>query len=191
MGCLFPLLLREWKDSWVQATNSPGELKCKVEQAWGAGYEDGDPLTMSLTQELSSGEPWSLRDYQVDAIDAFHGGASGGSGVVVLPCGAGKTLVGVASMVRLGMRTLILCTGQAALQQWKRHILEHTTLTEDQVGEFTGRQRRHALPRWASSRSSSAWSCSCVIGPPARSDRPMRSLSGGMRDMKLKTPQLG
>jgi len=106
-----------------------------------AGYEDGDPLTMSLTQELSSGEPWSLRDYQVDAIDAFHGGASGGSGVVVLPCGAGKTLVGVASMVRLGMRTLILCTGQAALQQWKRHILEHTTLTEDQVGEFTGQTK--------------------------------------------------
>ncbi len=114
-----------------------------------AGYEDGDPLTMALTTaNTSTGQPWSLRDYQVDAVDAFHGhrhgradADPGGSGVIVLPCGAGKTLVGVASMVRLGMRTLILCTGQAALQQWKRHILDLTTLTEEQVGEFTGKTK--------------------------------------------------
>ncbi len=107
-----------------------------------AGYDDGDPLTMALTQiHGTTGEPWSLRDYQIDAIDCFHGGEAGGSGVVVLPCGAGKTLVGVASMVRLGMRTLILCTGQSALQQWKRHILDHTTLTELQIGEFTGKTK--------------------------------------------------
>lgn len=104
-----------------------------------AGYDDGDPLTMSLRADGPEGKPWSLREYQVDAVDAFQGGVSGGSGVVVLPCGAGKTLVGVAAMVRLGMRTLILCTGQSALQQWKRHILDFTTLREDQVGEFTGR----------------------------------------------------
>jgi len=107
-----------------------------------AGYTDGDPLPMALLPDDAEGRPWSLRDYQVDAVDSFHGGPAGGSGVVVLPCGAGKTVVGIGAMVRLGMRTLILCTGQSALRQWKRHILEHTTLEEDDVGEFTGRTKQ-------------------------------------------------
>lgn len=47
---LFPLLLREWKESWVQATNSPGELKCKVELAWGDGFEDGDTLLTAMDE---------------------------------------------------------------------------------------------------------------------------------------------
>lgn len=105
-----------------------------------AGFEDGDPLTMQLLPQTPDGEAWSLRDYQLEAVDAFHGvpgAGDGGSGVVVLPCGAGKTLVGIAAMVRLGMRTLILCTGRTAVRQWKREILERTSLTEDQVGEFT------------------------------------------------------
>jgi len=105
-----------------------------------AGFDDGDPLEMRLDPVDDAGEPWSLRDYQLAAVDAFHGvpGArDGGSGVIVLPCGAGKTLVGIAAMVRLGMRTLILCTGRTALRQWKREILARTNLTEDQVGEFS------------------------------------------------------
>jgi len=105
------------------------------------GYEDGDALAMQLTHELPDGSPWHLRDYQRDAIDAFSTGPDAGSGVVVLPCGAGKTVVGVASMVRLGMRTLILATGHTALQQWKREILRRTNLREDQVGEFSARKR--------------------------------------------------
>jgi DNA excision repair protein ERCC-3 len=96
-----------------------------------AGYDDGDALAMQLAPSTG------LRDYQVDAIDAFLGGQAAGSGVVVLPCGAGKTLVGLGAMVRLGMRTLILCTGHTALQQWKREILERTTLGPDDVGEYT------------------------------------------------------
>ena len=103
-----------------------------------AGYEDGDPVDMRLTSELPDGTPWSMREYQVAAIDAFHGGNIGGSGVIVLPCGAGKTLVGLGAMARLGMRTLILCTGHTALLQWKSHILQHTNLTEEQVGEYSG-----------------------------------------------------
>ncbi|MEC7946422.1 MAG: helicase-associated domain-containing protein, partial [Myxococcota bacterium] len=71
-----------------------------------AGYEDGETLTMALSSTLPDGQPWSMRDYQLAAVDAFHGGPGAGCGVVVLPCGAGKTVVGVASMVRLGMRTL-------------------------------------------------------------------------------------
>jgi DNA excision repair protein ERCC-3 len=104
-----------------------------------AGYDDGDALTMALTPG------WSMRDYQVEAVDAYLGGAAGGSGVVVLPCGAGKTVVGIASMVRLGMRTLIVCTGHTALQQWKREILARTTLTEAQVAEY-GSERKALGP---------------------------------------------
>ena len=63
-----------------------------------AGYEDGDALTMSLTAAMPDGRAWSLRDYQVAAVDAFAAGPTGGSGVVVLPCGAGKTLVGIAAI---------------------------------------------------------------------------------------------
>ncbi|MEN0062548.1 MAG: DNA repair helicase XPB [Myxococcota bacterium] len=102
-----------------------------------AGYTDGDALEMALRTETPQGEPFQLRDYQIEAIDAFSQGPGAGSGVIVLPCGAGKTLVGIGAMIRTGMRTLILCTGQTALRQWKREILRSTTLTEDQVGEYT------------------------------------------------------
>ena len=106
-----------------------------------AGYEDGEALTMALSTTLPDGTPWSLRDYQLQAVDAFIGGPGAGSGVIVLPCGAGKTLVGVAAMVKLGMRTLILCTGHTALQQWKAEILRRTNLTEDQVGEYSSERK--------------------------------------------------
>lgn len=97
-----------------------------------AGYTDGEALTMAL-----DAEGWSMRDYQRAAVDAFHGGPLAGSGVVVLPCGAGKTVVGIAAMVRLGMRTLILCAGNTALHQWRREIIRRTSLTEEQVGVYT------------------------------------------------------
>jgi len=100
------------------------------------GYTDGDALEMVLRDDFSP------RDYQRDAVDAFASGQGAGSGVVVLPCGAGKTLVGIMAMVRLGMRTLVLCTGHTALQQWKAEILRRTSLTEDDVGEYSGRARQ-------------------------------------------------
>lgn len=105
------------------------------------GYTDGDALQMAFRETLEDGTPWALRDYQVHAVDSFTQGPDRGSGVVVLPCGAGKTMVGIAAMVRLGMRTLILCTGHTALQQWKREILRRTTLTEDQVGEYSAARK--------------------------------------------------
>ena len=113
-----------------------GELKqvlihCGFPVADLAGYEDGDPLKMSIAGE------WTYRHYQIDAIDTFLGGGGGGSGVVVLPCGAGKTVVGIGAMVRLGMRTLILTTGHTSLQQWKREILARTTLRPEDVGEYS------------------------------------------------------
>lgn len=126
-----------------------GELK-QVLTAFGhpiqdlAGYDDGDALQIALAPALPDGSPWSMRDYQMEAVDAFHGGVGAGSGVVVLPCGAGKTMVGIGAMVRLGMRTLILCSGTTALQQWRREILARTTLREDQVGEYTAESKQIA-----------------------------------------------
>lgn len=106
-----------------------------------AGFEDGEALSMALEPALPDGSRWELRDYQREAVDAFATGPGAGSGVVVLPCGAGKTLVGVASMVRLGMRTLILCTGHTALQQWRNEILRRTNLTTEHVGEYSAQKK--------------------------------------------------
>ena len=81
-----------------------------------------------------------MRSYQRDAVDAFYAGGSehGGSGVVVLPCGAGKTIVGMGALAAVGKETLVLTTNVTALRQWRRELLEKTTLTEDQVGEYSG-----------------------------------------------------
>lgn len=93
------------------------------------------------------GEPFALRAYQVAAADAFWAGGSarGGSGVVCLPCGAGKTLVGLAVMARASVRTLILCSSTTAAHQWMREILARTTLAAEAVGEYTG-ERKEVLP---------------------------------------------
>lgn len=105
-----------------------------------AGYVDGGPLTVSLRATLPNGAPFRLRDYQHAAVEAFHrdGGAQGGSGVVVLPCGAGKTVVGLGAMARIGRKTLILTTNHTAVRQWRRELLTKTELEEDQIGEYTG-----------------------------------------------------
>jgi DNA excision repair protein ERCC-3 len=104
-----------------------------------AGYDDGPALEMRLEHAVEGGEDWQLRDYQLAAVDAFHAGPDAGSGVVVLPCGAGKTIVGMAAMVRLGMRTLILCAGHTAVQQWRQELLTRTNLRPEDVGEYSGR----------------------------------------------------
>ncbi|MEC7946898.1 MAG: DNA repair helicase XPB [Myxococcota bacterium] len=107
-----------------------------------AGFRDGDRIDVALTSSLIHGGAWELRTYQSHAVDAFLAGPTGtgegGSGVVVLPCGAGKTIVGLTALARLGMKTLILCTNITALRQWRAEILEKTTLTADQVGEYSG-----------------------------------------------------
>ncbi|HJM55701.1 MAG TPA: DNA repair helicase XPB [Planctomycetota bacterium] len=104
------------------------------------GFVEGDPLDVRLRTTTLGGEPFGLRDYQQRAADAFHAGgaASGGSGVVVLPCGAGKTVTGMAAMAKVGAKTLILTTNTVAVRQWKQELLDKTELTEDQVGEYTG-----------------------------------------------------
>ncbi|MGF0227023.1 DNA repair helicase XPB [Dietzia natronolimnaea] len=100
-----------------------------------AGYVDGEAHEISLSTES---EPWELRDYQQMAADSFW---AGGSGVVVLPCGAGKTMVGAAAMARAKATTLILVTNTVAGRQWKRELLARTTLTEDEIGEYSGERK--------------------------------------------------
>jgi DNA excision repair protein ERCC-3 len=105
-----------------------------------AGYTAGAALPMSLREIAATGLPFRIRDYQREAADVFHAGGDvrGGSGVIVLPCGAGKTIVGLAAMALLQKSTLILTTSITAVKQWKREILDKTTLTEDEVKEYTG-----------------------------------------------------
>ena len=98
-----------------------------------AGYVDGEAHAIELDQS-----DWQLRDYQADAVEGFW---HGGSGVVVLPCGAGKTLVGAAAMARAGATTLILVTNTVAGRQWKRELVARTSLTEDEIGEYSGERK--------------------------------------------------
>ncbi len=110
-----------------------------------AGFVDGDALPIALLDEAAGGS-WKLRAYQEQAVDAFLAGpdgspGDGGSGVIVLPCGAGKTIVGIAAMARLGMKTLILCTNTTALRQWRDEILARSTLEPEEVGEYSGESK--------------------------------------------------
>ena len=105
-----------------------------------AGYLPGADLHIELRDTSTQGQPFSLRHYQWDAADVYwaQGSAAGGSGVIVLPCGAGKTMVGLGAMARAQTNTLILCANTVAVRQWIREILDKTSLTEDQVGEYSG-----------------------------------------------------
>lgn len=100
-----------------------------------AGYRDGDPLPLALRDKMRSGGAFAPRAYQLDSIAAFH---AAGSGVIVLPCGAGKTIVGMGCIARLQTSTLILATNITAVRQWIAEILDKTTLHEDQIGEYSG-----------------------------------------------------
>jgi DNA excision repair protein ERCC-3 len=105
-----------------------------------AGYTEGAALPIHLRQLGRSGLPFVVRDYQREAAEVFYAGgdARGGSGVIVLPCGAGKTIVGLAAMSLLRRSTLVLTTGITSVKQWRREILDKTDLSEDQVAEYTG-----------------------------------------------------
>ena len=105
-----------------------------------AGYTVGDPLPIKLRETTVSGKPFVLRDYQKDAAQVFYasGSEKGGSGVIVLPCGSGKTVIGLATMALIQTKTLILTPNISASRQWIREICDKTTLTLDQVKEYSG-----------------------------------------------------
>ncbi|MEV4495872.1 DNA repair helicase XPB [Micromonospora arborensis] len=104
-----------------------------------AGYVDGEAHPIELAEAGKDGrKPWTLRSYQREAVEAFW---AGGSGVVVLPCGAGKTLVGAAAMAEAKATTLILVTNTVAGRQWKRELIARTSLTEEEIGEYSGERK--------------------------------------------------
>jgi DNA excision repair protein ERCC-3 len=98
-----------------------------------AGYVNGEAHPIELREV-----DWHLRDYQRLAVEQFW---AGGSGVVVLPCGAGKTLVGAAAMAQAGATTLILVTNTVAGRQWKRELMARTSLTDAEIGEYSGERK--------------------------------------------------
>lgn len=105
-----------------------------------AGYREGETLPIALRPQSAAGLPFALRHYQAEAAEIFYAGGStrGGSGVIVLPCGAGKTVVGLACMAEVQSSTLILTTSVTATRQWVSEILDKTSLPADQVGEYNG-----------------------------------------------------
>jgi DNA excision repair protein ERCC-3 len=98
-----------------------------------AGYVDGEQHPIELREE-----GWALRPYQSEAVEGFW---HGGSGVVVLPCGAGKTLVGAAAMARSRTTTLILVTNTVSARQWRDELIRRTSLTEHEIGEYSGSRK--------------------------------------------------
>ena len=105
-----------------------------------AGYVPGEPLDVEIRTPTMEGQDFGLRDYQREAVGAFWAGGqvSGGSGTIVLPCGAGKTIVGIGAMNEIGAHTLILTTNVTALRQWRDELLDKTTLTPEDIGEYSG-----------------------------------------------------
>lgn len=111
-----------------------------------AGYAEGEPLSLAIKTHFAGGTPFVLREYQRQAVEAFHqgGGLSGGSGVLTLPCGAGKTIIGLKAMELLQTSTLILAANVTAARQWIKEITEKTTLDESQVAEYSGESKTTA-----------------------------------------------
>src|SRR5713101_2675066 len=112
-----------------------------------AGYTDGSPLPMKLRTAAVEGKVFEPRAYQYGASAAFYAGGapSGGSGVVVLPCGAGKTIVGLVTMADIQRATLILTPNTIAVRQWIQEIIDKTDIPPEMIGEYTG-DRKEICP---------------------------------------------
>ncbi len=143
------LLVQEGRAEWSITAGRRGIFKQRMLQAgWPvedlAGFLDGDPLSFALRSESLSGRPFVVRDYQEAAAQRWYqdGRPSGGHGVVVLPCGAGKTIVAIRAMSLVQQHTLVLATNAEAVNQWVREILDKTDLTPDQVGAYTGQSKQ-------------------------------------------------
>ncbi|MGO4690759.1 DNA repair helicase XPB [Glaciibacter sp. 2TAF33] len=125
-------------DSYLIEPWARGQLKQElVKIGWPAedlaGYTPGTPHPIDLIED-----GWALRDYQNKAVSNFF---EGGSGVVVLPCGAGKTLVGAGAMATAKTNTLILVTNTVSARQWRDELLKRTTLTAEEIGEYSGQMK--------------------------------------------------
>lgn len=108
-----------------------------------AGYEDGDPYNFELLDKTGRGKNFIIRDYQKSSIDVFYmdGKIDGGSGVIVLPCGAGKTIVGIGVINKIRMETLILVTNTLSIRQWHQELLDKTDIKAEDIGEYSGEKK--------------------------------------------------
>jgi DNA excision repair protein ERCC-3 len=104
-----------------------------------AGYIEGGPLELALAES----DRFRVRAYQQDAVDAYWAGGSvrGGSGVIVLPCGAGKTIVAMAAMARIGRKTLVVTTNLTAVRQWQDELRDKCSIADEDIGEYTGERK--------------------------------------------------
>lgn len=112
-----------------------------------AGYNPGEACPVQLRTSTLSGKPFSLRSYQQEAVNAFcaDGRAAGGSGVLVLPCGAGKTIIGLGAITHFQTATLILTTNATSVRQWISEMKDKTGLDPSLIGEYTG-ERKEVKP---------------------------------------------
>lgn len=103
-----------------------------------AGYRHGEALEVSMREQTIGGRAFKLRDYQERAVNLFYreGEVDGGSGVLVLPCGAGKTVIGIAAIARMRCDTLILTSNVTSVSQWKAELLDKTSLHEAEIGTY-------------------------------------------------------
>ncbi|MCP2637607.1 DEAD/DEAH box helicase [Microbacterium sp. HD4P20] len=124
-------------DAWARGHIKQELLKIGWPAEDLAGYTPGTPHPIDLADE-GDGRAWTLRPYQRQAVDIF---TEGGSGVVVLPCGAGKTLVGAAAMAETKTTTLILVTNTVSARQWRDELLRRTSLTAEEIGEYSGQAK--------------------------------------------------
>jgi len=146
---LKPFWLDERGDSLFVAAGERGRVKQALIKVGYpvkdlCGYLPGAPLEIQLRSVDSDGNAFILRDYQTDAADTFHqaGRVSGGSGIIVLPCGSGKTIIGLGVMERVSNHTLIITTNNVSAYQWRHELLAKTFLTEEDIGEYTGLRKK-------------------------------------------------
>lgn len=138
--------------SFVIEAYRRGEVKLQMIKA-GWPVDDriplsgGEPISLSLRSTTRGGLPFEVRPYQQTAASAFLGdlGPGTGFGVILMPCGSGKTVVGMQIMERLAQRTLIVTTNVAAVRQWKGELLDKSSLTADEIGEYSG-ERKEVRP---------------------------------------------
>lgn len=109
-----------------------------------AGYHAGEELAVQMRNRTLRDRAFELREYQQAAVELFYkeGTVQGGSGVIVLPCGAGKTIVGIAALARLSRATLILTSNSTSVKQWKDELLDKTSLTDPEIGQYCGTLRQ-------------------------------------------------
>lgn len=131
---------RVWVDPLARGSIKQALIKIGYPVEDRGGYVEGDRLEIALRAKTVHGRAFGLRPYQRSAGDTFHAGGSvaGGNGVIVLPCGAGKTVVALYVMSLVGSKTLILTTNTVAVRQWREEILDKTGLAPEQVAEYTG-----------------------------------------------------